>query len=558
MQLLVQDVIKLYPLSRAKLLAGKSGITRAVESANIQEVPNVEQWLCKGEVLFTAGYAFRELDNLDAFMERIERAGVSAVFVKPGQYLKEVPYEMIKAANRLRLPLFELPKDISYMNCIVPIFEQLKNRQLVLLRRIESIYSQLTQTIVRQEGLDGICEVLHMVTGQEVVILSPSGKHMLAKHIGELTEGDLDEGALDFIIHYFFEERAGLCQLQELKPNQCGNLIIGKCHALCVPIYAQMEKMAYLLLNCTQWHISDMDVIAFEHATPLIAIELLKERALVEKEQKVREKLLEDIFMRRYTDEKLLYRRGFSLGIDLKKPYAVFTIDPNQFERFIIKKMKNATEADIQAVKDSIQGTVYAEMTSWAQPKLLMSSSVRIYGLVTIQTAEDRTALKDILRNIMCKLSELCPKLDFYCGISRVKPTVQEAQCGQQEAALAASCGRLPQFEKENNIIFFENLGALCFLNELTASEAMRSYYDEHMKALLKYDCMHHTELVATLECYFRCNRNLRETAESLFIHKNSAIYRIKKIESLTGVCLSDGNDAFDLQLCLLLKSLIC
>ena len=63
MDLLVQDIIKLYPLSRARLLAGKSGLMRTVASANIQEVPNVERWLRRGEVLFTAGYAFRELED---------------------------------------------------------------------------------------------------------------------------------------------------------------------------------------------------------------------------------------------------------------------------------------------------------------------------------------------------------------------------------------------------------------------------------------------------------------------------------------------------------------
>ena len=72
----------------------------------------------------------------------------------------------------------------------------------------------------------------------------------------------------------------------------------------------------------------------------------------------------------------------------------------------------------------------------------------------------------------------------------------------------------------------------------------MQSYYEEHMKALIDYDREHNTELVNTLECYFRCNRNLRVTAETLFIHKNSAIYRIRKIESLTGSSISAGADA--------------
>ena len=47
--------------------------------------------------------------------------------------------------------------------------------------------------------------------------------------------------------------------------------------------------------------------------------------------------------------------------------------------------------------------------------------------------------------------------------------------------------------------------------------------------------------------------RLVRVTAETLFIHKNSAIYRIRKIESLTGSSISAGADAFDLQMCLLL-----
>ena len=432
---------------------------------------------------------------------------------------------------------------------------ELVARVRAVLRRTESIYAQLMQTIVRQEGLDGICETLHSVTGQEIVILSASGKQILAKCVGQYGDEDLDEDQLEFI-RYFFEQSAGQRRLRELKPNQCGNLILGERHALCVPNYAQTEKIAYLLLSCTQWHIPDMDVIAFEHASSLIAIELLKERALVDKEQKVREKLLEDVFMKRYADEQMLYRRGFSLGIDLKKPYAVFTIDPDEFEHFVRSEMRASTEAEVQTIKDGIQSIIYAEMTAWPHPTLLMNSSVRVYGLVTIRHTEDKAALQRVLGSIVRRLANFCPKLRFQIGISQVKSAVQDAPSAQQEAALAASCAKLPQFEKEDGIVFFENLGALRFLNELKDSSAMQSYYEEHMKALIDYDREHNTELVNTLECYFRCNRNLRVTAETLFIHKNSAIYRIRKIESLTGSSISAGADAFDLQMCLLLKTL--
>ena len=101
----------------------------------------------------------------------------------------------------------------------------------------------------------------------------------------------------------------------------------------------------------------------------------------------------------------------------------------------------------------------------------------------------------------------------------------------------------------------FGALGPLGFLSELSGSKAMRAFYQEHLGSLLEYDKAHGTELIATLDCYFRCGQNLRLTADKLYIHKNSVIYRIKKIESLLNATLADSQTAFDLQLCLVLRN---
>ena len=47
-------------------------------------------------------------------------------------------------------------------------------------------------------------------------------------------------------------------------------------------------------------------------------------------------------------------------------------------------------------------------------------------------------------------------------------------------------------------------------------------------------------ELAHTLEMYFRNGRNARLTAEKMFIHRNTLNLRLKKIEKLCGIDLSD------------------
>lgn len=557
MAITVSEILKLYPISRSKLIAGKTGLGKVVKSANIQEVPNVEQWLQGGEVLFTAGYAFKEISDLGYFIKAISDSGASAIFFKPGQYLSSIPEEMIRSAEKIGLPLFELPTDIAYMDCILPIFELITKRQVTTLRRTENFYNDLTQSMLRQEGLVGICNILCQATTQDVIIIAPSGTGILAKCDANPESDSPNVFTTDIFID-FLEKNINTNTFRGLKPNSGNSLSINnKWDFVCVPIHSHNKCVAYLLLDSNYHEISEVDMIAIEHASSLIALEIIQEQSLIEKEQKIQEKLLEDILMKRYTDEAMLYRRGISMGIDLTKPFVIFTIDPYEFEAFVNNEMREVSESEVQNLKNKIHNYVYEELHNWRKPKLLLTRSVRIIVFVSVtKNKSDMDSLNKVLASILTRLNTLHPKLNFNIGISRIKNSFKSASEAEKESLLAVTCVNTQQ-NQSNGIINFDDLGALRFLIELSDSESMRDFYQEHIKVLLEYDEKHDSDLLKTLECYFDCNKNYRETADRLYIHKNSAVYRIKKIEALTGVSLADGNDSFNLQICLLLKKLL-
>lgn len=69
----------------------------------------------------------------------------------------------------------------------------------------------------------------------------------------------------------------------------------------------------------------------------------------------------------------------------------------------------------------------------------------------------------------------------------------------------------------------------------------LKNYCHPSLQLLRGYDRENNTELYMTLRTFLECNKNHRTTAETLFIHRNSLIYRLNRIHQLTKLDLNDS-----------------
>jgi purine catabolism regulator len=72
---------------------------------------------------------------------------------------------------------------------------------------------------------------------------------------------------------------------------------------------------------------------------------------------------------------------------------------------------------------------------------------------------------------------------------------------------------------------------------------------EETVGPLMEHDRAHGTELVKTLESYFECNGNVKKMASRLYTHYNTVIYRLRRIEGITGLDLRDPEARLNLQM---------
>ena len=72
------------------------------------------------------------------------------------------------------------------------------------------------------------------------------------------------------------------------------------------------------------------------------------------------------------------------------------------------------------------------------------------------------------------------------------------------------------------------------------------------IEPLLAHDLDRRSDLVRTLRVYFAAGANASEAADRLFLHRNSMLYRLARIQRLTSLDLKDPRARLVLQLGLL------
>ena len=68
----------------------------------------------------------------------------------------------------------------------------------------------------------------------------------------------------------------------------------------------------------------------------------------------------------------------------------------------------------------------------------------------------------------------------------------------------------------------------------------LRSYIDDTLGNLTKYDTLNNTDYEYTLRVYLECSGSVQMTAERLNVHRNTVNYKMKVIREILGIEMCD------------------
>lgn len=160
------------------VLAGADALSRPVLAAHTSELRDPTPWLHGGELLMTTGLQLDDVpEGLAAYVDRLAAAGVACLAVGTGGALTHavVPEAVVRAAERVGLPLLEVPESTPFLAVTETVFAQLAAAQYAEQVRALDAQRALTAAAVHPGGPAAVADAFAQLTGLQVLVADRGG-----------------------------------------------------------------------------------------------------------------------------------------------------------------------------------------------------------------------------------------------------------------------------------------------------------------------------------------------------------------------------------------------
>lgn len=165
-----------------------------------------------------------------------------------------------------------------------------------------------------------------------------------------------------------------------------------------------------------------------------------------------------------------------------------------------------------------------------------------------LKSADDTKEIDKTAKAIIDTLNtELMVKAQI--GIGSVVDNVREIGRSFKEAQTALQIGSI--FESDKAIIDYNNLGIGRLIYQLPTTMC-KLFLKEVFKAG-SFEALDQ-ETLLTIQKFFENNLNVSETSRQLYVHRNTLVYRLDKIQKITGLDLRNFDDAITFKVSMLVK----
>ena len=285
---------------------------------------------------------------------------------------------------------------------------------------------------------------------------------------------------------------------------------------------------------------------------------LLKELHL---EKQARENFIQDLLSGRIgSDTDLFITRGQIIGYDILIPRVALIIDIYQFEKTAQKSFqtfKGLKEGEIylQRLKNDVLKTLQGIFINLPQEIVSYIGGDKFVVLKTVNLKD----LAKISRKKMFVIGEkiknvISQKMKFKVtiGIGEYHEGILGLHKSFREATQALDVGT--KLQGAGGIYHINDLGIgrlLAEVRENTQQEIIKKTF--YSTKDVRGKKMNET-LLDTLKSFFDNNLSILKTAQTIYVHRNTLLYRLRRVKEITGLDPKKFDDAVQLRIVLKMK----
>ncbi len=496
-------------------VAGKNGKTNKITGVNIIDNPDTIRFLVGGELILSTGYFLKEDEDLkNSFIKDLHSKNCAGLVIALKRYLNEIPQNMIDDANSIGFPIISVSFETNFSEISRMIYTNILHNEISDADQLYKMYHHLNKSLANEHTLKDTLNCIEQITGFPLLITN---------HQFELIEFS------DKAVQYDIDTS----QVTPFDSSACQNYLdtYQKCHFDVITrqnrvIFSIRDEVTLYGFMCFLNVDTNFNSIHYNFAysiLPLLSMELSNEMIRQKLSRQGKNNFLKNMLSGEMSESDIKDQcEIYGFSIDASRTCLVlqpdFSIDMTQNEKDCIFDnyghfMKHITLSYPCATYS------YHDDNNLV---ILLLSSINNQNRISDTTIQLAQALLDSFNNI---------DINCHIGISEILTGISTLHSGYMEALQALRLGRKLNSEQR---IFRYSVNMLSHLvSNLQPDSYIYDSYLKQLKPLFDFDNEHGTNLAVTLYEYLKNDCSIKDTANALFIHRNTLAIRLEKIKEL-------------------------
>lgn len=485
----VRELVDL-PHLRLEVLGGESGLERNVTWAHSSDLDDPWGWLSGGELLMKNGRTLpRDEAGQVAFIEGLSTAHTSAFVIGSDPDSPPMSECALARADELRIPVLRVPYSMSFIVLSRAVADALLSEEASRIARTERIYNTIHAAVVSNEPTEFLARLQRELNCELFVVdaetLEPilEGTHVTPTSLRERIRSELASHGGDV---------PGVLRFSGLRRGEV------------VVLEVPYEAPTFLVASFPKR--LPLDVVLLQHAATAVAVEVAHESLRADHERHLGNELFARLIAGQMgSDDASAQLEARNLSTRTTRLLAIAGADAVQERRLHIGFQRRHVG------------------------HLLLRREATLFLLLDAELGFDSRAVNSP--------AQLIERLLQGCTIGASDPLVSSdrATTAMREAlwALAGTTPTTP-------FVTYENATPL---PALRSQEEAQALVRRELGALLDYDAENASDLVNSLTVFLASQRSWQRSAEKLHVHRQTVIYRMRRVEQLTERTLSETAD---------------
>lgn len=289
-----------------------------------------------------------------------------------------------------------------------------------------------------------------------------------------------------------------------------------------------------------------LDRRLLERATLVVSVELWRERYERELDSRFMGTLMDEVMAGENFESESLRRKAQHLGIDLDAPHVFALVSPLAGGDEAPRAIDGRTRTQV-AIETALGRKGLPFITSWRGDALEI--------LIQVEAGYVRPALITSMESVTGDASRALNGRPLLCVVTGASIDPSDYPAAKRSAysilGLASrSNGR------GTRVIDIPSLGVTSLLVNASRPADLIAFRDSCLQPLKQHDRKRDGGLLETLRVHLQTGGSNQATAQQLFLHPNTVLYRLNNIEKFCGVDLRSTEDLLRMQLAVLIDDL--